>query len=115
MPLFLHSKSHVVNKPLDQVVVEKVRAILKEVDGDGDGRLTRDELKKAFDKLGAWFPAFRTKLALNAADKNGDGVISGDLETEELIYYILDRCRTTATSACSNLNPFSFFTNFKPL
>ncbi|KAI4336970.1 hypothetical protein L6164_015435 [Bauhinia variegata] len=97
MPLFFHStltsyiSPRVNPKPVDQKVVEKIRGILKEVDGDGDGRLTRDELKKAFDKLGAWFPAFRTKLALNAADKNGDGVISGDLETEELIYYILDR------------------------
>ncbi|OMP05569.1 Calcium-binding EF-hand [Corchorus olitorius] len=67
---------------------EQLRDIFKRFDCDKDGRLSKEELKKAFSELGSRVPAFRTLAALHHADENGDGFISEE-ELEALLQYAL--------------------------
>ncbi|KAH7524689.1 hypothetical protein FEM48_Zijuj06G0146300 [Ziziphus jujuba var. spinosa] len=72
------------------VIDEKeLKRILKAHDVDGDGWLSKNELKEAFRKLGSRFPALRAALALNHADANNDGYIS-DGELDQLVKYIVN-------------------------
>ena len=71
---------------------EQIKKILERADSNGDGCYTRDELKKAFDDLGSYWPAWRTQLCLWKVDANGDGQISGK-EIDDLISYIFDRVK----------------------
>ncbi|KAL5777790.1 hypothetical protein ACOSP7_010716 [Xanthoceras sorbifolium] len=53
---------------------------------DQDQRLSKQELKDAFDSLGSRFPAWRAKRALQHADTNGNGYIS-EQELDGLVKY----------------------------
>ncbi|KAL0908666.1 hypothetical protein M5K25_023170 [Dendrobium thyrsiflorum] len=60
---------------------------LKSIDQDGDGQISRKELRHALRALGlncAWWKAWR---ALVHADLNHNKHIDGDHEVEELIKY----------------------------
>ncbi|KAK3231393.1 hypothetical protein Dsin_003274 [Dipteronia sinensis] len=65
---------------------EELRVAFWRYDTDRDGQLSRKELKEAFNYLGASIPGWRAHRALNHADKNGDGYISGK-EVDELVNY----------------------------
>ncbi|XVF64034.1 hypothetical protein PTKIN_Ptkin09bG0134700 [Pterospermum kingtungense] len=80
MPLYV-SKS--INVTLNE---ERLKAIFKEHDTNGDGCLTKEELSKAFQKLGSRNPGWRARRSLHHADANGDGSISFD-ELKELLNY----------------------------
>ncbi|KAJ4834871.1 hypothetical protein Tsubulata_043166 [Turnera subulata] len=76
-------KSPAVNYSLNEA---QLKAIFKEHDADGDGRLSKEELKAAFHRLGAHLPGWRVKRSLRHADVDGDGNISlGELD--ELVKY----------------------------
>ncbi|OMO92996.1 Calcium-binding EF-hand [Corchorus olitorius] len=62
--------------------------VFKRFDGNRDGRLSRQELKNAFESLGSYFPTYRAIMALFRADKNRDGYITLD-EMRYLIEYAL--------------------------
>ncbi|KAK1554880.1 hypothetical protein Q3G72_018657 [Acer saccharum] len=55
-------------------------------DTNRDGKLSRKELKAAFNYLGASIPCWRAHRALKHADDNGDGYISEE-EVDKLINY----------------------------
>ncbi|XVE67720.1 hypothetical protein DITRI_Ditri09bG0011100 [Diplodiscus trichospermus] len=57
-------------------LVEQMKDFFRRFDCDKDGRLSKEELKKAFNELGSRVPVFRTLAALRHADENGDGFIS---------------------------------------
>ncbi|KAJ0024525.1 hypothetical protein Pint_08797 [Pistacia integerrima] len=57
-------------------------------DVDGDGRLTKEELKKAFEQLGSRNPGWRVLRAFRHADNNKDGSISLE-ELDELVKYVV--------------------------
>lgn len=80
MPLYV-SKS--INLSLNE---EQLKVIFKEHDTNGDGRLSREELSKAFQKLGSRNAGWRARRSLHHADKNGDGSV-GLEELEELAKY----------------------------
>ncbi|XVF13933.1 hypothetical protein REPUB_Repub09cG0012500 [Reevesia pubescens] len=65
---------------------DQLKDVFRSFDCDKDGRLSKEELKKAFNELGSRVPVFRTLAALHQADENGDGFISED-ELEALVQY----------------------------
>ena len=85
MPTHPHQSAEKV-----RLMKEQIRKILERADRNGDGIYTRDELKKAFNDLGSYWPTWRTQLCLWQVDANGDGQVSGK-EIEVLMGYIFDR------------------------
>lgn len=69
---------------------EKLKTVIRRYDTDGDGNLSRKELKKAFKELGATAPGWRAIRALCHADKNRDGFISEE-ELGNLVHYAAKR------------------------
>ncbi|CAN6721550.1 unnamed protein product [Malus baccata var. baccata] len=67
---------------------EQVMEVFKSSDKDGDGRLSKEELKASFKKLGSRWSSFRAWRALGHADANKDGFISME-EIGELLSYAL--------------------------
>lgn len=69
----------------------QLKAMFKRCDTDGDGRLSKQELKMAFSSLGSAAPGWRAFRALHRADGNGDGYINLDTELENVVKYALKR------------------------
>ena len=69
----------------------QLKVFFKQHDADGDGFLTKQELRNAFNHLGSSNPRWRAFRALHIADQNGDGQISIEDELEEVIKYALKR------------------------
>ncbi|KAH7848323.1 hypothetical protein Vadar_001253 [Vaccinium darrowii] len=65
---------------------EQLKGLLKRYDKNGDGRLSREELREVFRSLGLNFSGWRAWRALRHADRNGDGYISEE-EMKELVKY----------------------------
>ncbi|KAK6938704.1 EF-hand domain [Dillenia turbinata] len=65
---------------------DQLRELLKRYDANGDGRISKQELKRAFKDLGLWFSDWRAQRALHHADLDGDGFISDD-ELNILVSY----------------------------
>ncbi|KAK8707986.1 hypothetical protein V6N13_059034 [Hibiscus sabdariffa] len=80
MPLFVPKS---ISLTLNE---EQLKALFKEHDTNGDGRLSKDELLQAFRKLGSRNPSWRVRRSLSHADGNGDGSI-GLEELDELVKY----------------------------
>ncbi|CAK7338708.1 unnamed protein product [Dovyalis caffra] len=60
---------------------EQLKKIFKKYDSNHDNCLSKEELKRAFDELGALFPGFRARRGLYHADANNDGQIDmGELD-----------------------------------
>ncbi|KAJ7942697.1 putative Calcium-binding EF-hand family protein [Quillaja saponaria] len=74
----------------DVINEERVRDVLRKVDaeGDGDGRLNKEELKVALRQLGSRNAAWRYRRCLSHADDNKDGLVS-EKEQEELVKYLV--------------------------
>ncbi|KAK2992380.1 hypothetical protein RJ640_018299 [Escallonia rubra] len=64
----------------------KLKGIFKQNNKNGDGLLSKEELKEAFKNLGALFPGWRASRGLHYADANGDGYISEE-ELNALVQY----------------------------
>ncbi|KAL5777800.1 hypothetical protein ACOSP7_010726 [Xanthoceras sorbifolium] len=69
---------------------EQWKVWLRGFDTNGDGRLSKEELKNALESLGSSFPTWRSWRALYHADENGDGYIS-DNELDGLVKYLIKR------------------------
>ncbi|KAJ0085807.1 hypothetical protein Patl1_08980 [Pistacia atlantica] len=67
---------------------KQLEEIFKKNDVDGDGRLTKEELKKAFEQLGSRNPGWRVHRAFRHADNYKDGSISLE-ELDELVKYVV--------------------------
>ncbi|KAI8549902.1 hypothetical protein RHMOL_Rhmol06G0061200 [Rhododendron molle] len=83
MPIWNPNPKKSVNVPLNE---EQLKDLLKRYDKNGDGRLSRKELREAFRSLGLNFCGWRAWQALHHADENGDGYIS-EGEMEELVKF----------------------------
>ena len=64
----------------------QLRNIFKKFDTNNDKKLSREELKKAFDYLGSIIPGFRADRGLHHADANKDGYVNEE-EMNELVKY----------------------------
>ncbi|KAM7514212.1 hypothetical protein LguiA_003795 [Lonicera macranthoides] len=67
---------------------DQLKGLLKRYDTNGDGKLSKKELRAAFHKLGLRFSWWRAGRAIRHADANGDGYISED-ELSELVKYCM--------------------------
>ncbi|KAJ6675806.1 EF-HAND CALCIUM-BINDING DOMAIN CONTAINING PROTEIN [Salix viminalis] len=59
-----------------QLSEDQLNKIFMRFDTNGDGLLSKEEVKSAYNKLGKSFPGVRTWWALHVGDENGDGYIS---------------------------------------
>ncbi|KAK9946521.1 hypothetical protein M0R45_011984 [Rubus argutus] len=78
---------HVYKDPNVPYPTDIIRTAFKSADKNGDGKLSKKELKEAFAKLGAYCPDYRAWKARRHADANHDGFISLDEELDELLIY----------------------------
>lgn len=69
---------------------EQLLKLFNSYDKDGDGRLSKDELKAAFRHLGSRWSSYRAGKALRKNDHNRDGFITQD-ELIDLVDYALER------------------------
>lgn len=65
---------------------EQLEKILKRYDKNGDGKLSKQELKYAFKEMGLRFCGWKAGRAFHHADINGDGYINKE-EMSELVKY----------------------------
>ena len=65
---------------------DQLRNIFKKYDTNNDNKLSREELKKAFEYLGSIIPGFRADRGLLHADANEDGYVN-EGEIDKLVKY----------------------------
>ncbi|GMN35188.1 hypothetical protein TIFTF001_005137 [Ficus carica] len=65
-----------------------LRGMFMLFDENGDGRLSKEELRKAFKGLGSRVPGLQAFFALFCADRNRDGTINDD-EFDILVKYAI--------------------------
>ncbi|XAR64030.1 hypothetical protein NMG60_11024225 [Bertholletia excelsa] len=68
---------------------EQLRKLFMKHDINKDNRLSKEEIKNAFNELGALFPSWRAQRALAYADKDGSGYIE-EHEMKDLIRFTLN-------------------------
>ncbi|CAL5085648.1 unnamed protein product [Urochloa decumbens] len=59
---------------------------LKQFDADGDGRISRRELREAIRRRGAWFATVKAWRAVRRADRDRNGFVD-DAEMEGLVEF----------------------------
>ncbi|KAL2963944.1 hypothetical protein AAZX31_17G230000 [Glycine max] len=76
MPVFIPRIEYKTLGPNTIVTENQIREILRKADSNGDGRLSKEELKKAFKEFGSKMPGWRACRLLRKADTNHDGVLT---------------------------------------
>ncbi|XVE55915.1 hypothetical protein DITRI_Ditri03aG0195400 [Diplodiscus trichospermus] len=66
----------------------QLKSIFKRFDIDRDGRLSKQELRKAFASLGSYLPGWRVVRGLHQADCDGNGYVSDD-KLDDLVEYAM--------------------------
>lgn len=69
-----------------QLSREDIKEIFREHDIDGDGRLSMNEVMKAFGFLGSILPFYKAHYGMAHADADNDGYIVED-ELDKLVDY----------------------------
>ncbi|XP_020582907.1 polcalcin Phl p 7-like [Phalaenopsis equestris] len=69
------------------MTVDEFRQWIRRFDVNGDGRISRDELRHAIRNIGVRFSGWRSNRWIRQADSNGDGFIDVDDEIDNLIGY----------------------------
>ena len=69
-----------------EMTVAEFKEWLKQFDADGDGRISRDELREAIRRRGGWFTTLRAGRAVRRADRDNSGFID-DAEVENLVAF----------------------------
>uniref|UniRef100_A0ACD5WQI0 Uncharacterized protein n=2 Tax=Avena sativa TaxID=4498 RepID=A0ACD5WQI0_AVESA len=66
--------------------VEEFKEWLKQFDVDGDGRISKGELREAIRRRGGWFATLRAGRAVRRADRDNSGYVD-DAEIENLVAF----------------------------
>ncbi|KAL5705763.1 hypothetical protein ACHQM5_024020 [Ranunculus cassubicifolius] len=74
-----------------EMTLEEFKLWLKQFDNDGDGRISKEELREAIRSLGGWFSTWKSGRGIRSADVNGDGFVD-DCEMKNLISFAEKRC-----------------------
>ncbi|XVF60062.1 hypothetical protein PTKIN_Ptkin08bG0012800 [Pterospermum kingtungense] len=77
-------------RPFFTKLAELIISLFRRLDSNKDGRLSRQELKNAFNSLGSKLPTYRAFTGLYQADENRDGHITEE-EMDKLVQYALRR------------------------
>jgi len=72
--------------PSDEMTVEEFKEWLKKFDTDGDGRISKDELRKAIRSRGERFSGWKSGHGIRKADANRNGAID-DVEIANLVTF----------------------------
>ncbi|KAH7679568.1 EF-hand-containing protein [Dioscorea alata] len=72
--------------PQQEMSVDEFKKWLKQFDVNHDGRISREELKRALESLHAWFAWWKARQALKSSDVNRNGVIDKE-EIGKLVLY----------------------------
>lgn len=70
----------------DEMTTEEFKVWLKSFDTNKDGRISRDELRRAIRSIRVRFSGWKSKRGVQYADSNGDGFIDDD-EIDNLVEY----------------------------
>ncbi|MCL7035822.1 hypothetical protein MKW94_005089 [Papaver nudicaule] len=63
-------------KHKQEMTLEEFKLWLKEFDTDGDGRISKQELREALRGAGRWFTTWKSGRGVRSADANRDGFIN---------------------------------------
>ncbi|KAF6144012.1 hypothetical protein GIB67_017620 [Kingdonia uniflora] len=70
--------------PNYEMSVDEFKAWLSKFDADGDGSISRDELRQALRSLHTWFGWWKTRQVMKDVDTNNNGRIDNK-ELEKLV------------------------------
>ncbi|PKA55456.1 Polcalcin Jun o 2 [Apostasia shenzhenica] len=70
-----------------EITVEEFRQWMRRFDVNGDGHISREELRRAVRSIGSRFSGWRSGQWIRQADTNDDGLIDVDREIDNLIDY----------------------------
>ena len=68
------------------MTVEEFKQWLRMFDTDGDGRISRNELRQAIRAIGGRFSSWKSGRGIKQADSDGDGFIDED-EIDNLVEF----------------------------
>ncbi|CAJ1972683.1 unnamed protein product [Sphenostylis stenocarpa] len=96
MPVFIPPMAKPKDLPPNIIMVEnQIRDILRKADCNGDGYLSKDELKKAFKDFGFKLPGWRACRFLKKVDANHNGQLTME-ELDIIVDYALPRYKVYA-------------------
>ncbi|KAF9622516.1 hypothetical protein IFM89_031920 [Coptis chinensis] len=81
-----YTRSISTNNCKSEMTIEEFKQWLKQFDHDGDGRISKDELRDALKSVGGWFTTWKSWRGVKSADANGNGFID-DSEMKHLVSF----------------------------
>ncbi|KAL2522766.1 Uncharacterized protein Fot_26689 [Forsythia ovata] len=95
-----------------QMTPEEFKKWLKTFDVDGDGRISKTELREAIRTSGAWFSGWKSGRGMDEADINQDGYID-DHEIENLMEDLNTKIQMIEIFYIMRANDIDEMTNLK--